>query len=246
LTTGSFSIYDAGPGWDRPVPGTVVAVGPATWLVVTCNPQYRHCRNEVVDVSDGARRVLPGPVAAEPYYFSWPPAGVIAPDGSTAAVAETGRHGGLSVHLIDLRTGATRDLNVSLGVPGSDLPLGADSNDHSMAWSPDSRWLFAAAADGKLVAVRHAIATQSVAGHRVAPESDLPFAESGRRDTQRTTARTCSGTSSTTDRSARSSPRPVRTSPASSSRSATYAISRACRTPGVTRHSLWAPDVRSC
>ena len=30
-----------------------------------------HCRNEVVDVSDGARRVLPGPVAAEPYYFSY-------------------------------------------------------------------------------------------------------------------------------------------------------------------------------
>ena len=153
VTTGSFSIYDAGPGWDRPVPGTVVAVGPATWLVVTCNPQYRHCRNEVVDVSDGARRVLPSAATAEPYYFSWPPTGVIAPDASTAAVAETGRRGGLSVHLIDLRTGATRDLNVPLGVPGSDLPLGGDSNDHSMAWSPDSRWLFVAAAGGKLVAV---------------------------------------------------------------------------------------------
>ena len=146
VTTGSFSIYDAGPGWDRPVPGTVVAVGPATWLVVTCNPQYRHCRNEVVDVSDGARRVLPSAATAEPHYFSWPPTGVIAPDASTAAVAETGRRGGLSVHLIDLRTGATRDLNVPLGVPGSDLPLGGDSNDHSMAWSPDSRWLFVAAA----------------------------------------------------------------------------------------------------
>jgi hypothetical protein len=144
VTDGHFSDYDAGPGWDRPVPGTVVAVGRADWLVITCDPQYRRCRNEVIDTSDGSRRVLPGPAAARPYYFTWPPTGVIAPDGRTAAMAEPGRGGRLTVHLIDLRTGTTKDLNV---------PLGADSRPQSMAWSPDNHWLFAAAAGGKLAAI---------------------------------------------------------------------------------------------
>ena len=167
VDTENFNAYDAGPGWDRPVPGTVVAVGPTTWLVVTCNPLYRHCRNTVVDIATGARRTLAGPAAGYPYdFFSWPPTGVVAPDGGTAAVAETasgqpttsniaseggtagvspsGRDAVQTVHLINLRTGANRDLGI---------PLGADLSDQSMVWSPDSRWLFVAAADGKLVAV---------------------------------------------------------------------------------------------
>jgi hypothetical protein len=156
VTTGSGSAYDAGPGWDRPVPGTVVAVGRASWLVIACNPLYRHCRNEVVDIADGARRVLPGPeagYAGYPYDFYWPPTGVIAPDGSAAAVPESSRDGQLTVHLINLRSGANRDLKIMLGTPnGSHSPV-ADLSDQSMAWSPDSRWLFVAAADGNLVAV---------------------------------------------------------------------------------------------
>jgi hypothetical protein len=167
VDTGSFTAYDAGPGWDRLLPGTVVAVGPSAWLDVSCNPLYRHCRNEVVDIADGARRMLPGPAAGYPYdFFSWPPTGVIAPDGETAAVAETASgqpttsdiaseggtagvsesepYGVLTVHLINLRTGANRDLRI---------PLGADLSNQSMVWSPDSRWLFVAAAGGKLVAV---------------------------------------------------------------------------------------------
>jgi hypothetical protein len=151
--TGSFTVYDAAPGWDRLVPGTVVAVGPADWLVVTCDPQYRHSRNEVIGTADGSQRSLPGPAAAGPPYSSWPPTGVIAPDGSTAAEAASGRHGRLTVHLINLRTGTTTDLGVPLGVPGSNFPLGPDSHSQSTAWSPDSRWLFVAAAGGRLVAV---------------------------------------------------------------------------------------------
>ncbi|HTW00278.1 MAG TPA: hypothetical protein VMF87_08240 [Streptosporangiaceae bacterium] len=153
LISENFTVYDAGPGWDRPVPGMVVAVGPSRWLAVTCDAQYRHCRNQVIDAADGSRRVLPGSAAAEPYYFSWPPTGVIAPDGAAAAVAESGRGRELTVHLIDLRTGAIRDLGVPLGVVGGDLGVGTDSNEHAMAWSPDSRWLFVAAAGGRLVAV---------------------------------------------------------------------------------------------
>jgi hypothetical protein len=153
VITGSLTVYDAGPGWVRPVPSTVVAVGPASWLVVTCDPQYQHCRNEVIDAADGSRHILPGPAAAGPSYYSWPPTGVIAPDGSTAAVAESGRDGRLTVHLIELRTGTTKDLGLQLGVPGTDRPLDADSNAHSMTWSPDSRWLFVVAAGGRLVVV---------------------------------------------------------------------------------------------
>jgi hypothetical protein len=154
VTDGHFDVYDTGPGWGRPVPGPVLAVGPATWLIDVCDAQYRHCRNEVVDVTTGSRRVLPAPATASaPFYFFWPPTGVISPDGGTAAVAENGRGGRLTVHLIDLRTGATRDLNVPLSAPGSDFALGGDASEQSMAWSPDGRWLFVAASGGRLVAV---------------------------------------------------------------------------------------------
>jgi hypothetical protein len=153
VTDGHFDVYDAGPGWDRPVPGTMVAVGPAAWLVDVCDFQYGHCRDDVIDVTTGSLRALPGPAGAgAPYYFSWPPTGVTSPDGSTAAVAENGPGGRLTVHLIDLRTGVTRDLGVPVGVPGDDLPVG-DTNQQSMVWSPDGRWLFVAASGGKLVVI---------------------------------------------------------------------------------------------
>jgi hypothetical protein len=153
VTTGGFSAYDAGPGWDRPVPGTVVAVGRASWLVISCDQLYRHCHNEVVDIASGAHHELAGPVAGYPYDFSWPPTGVIAPDDGTAAVPESAPDGRVTVHLINLRTGASRNLRIVLGQPGDSLPDGAGLNDQSMVWSPDSRWLFVAAANGKLVVV---------------------------------------------------------------------------------------------
>jgi hypothetical protein len=153
VTTGSFSVYDAGPGWDRPVPGTVLAVGRASWLVLDCDLLYRHCRNEVVDIAHGARRILPGPAAGYPYEFSWPPTGVIAPDNRTAAVAESDRDARLTVHLINLRSGTDRNLKIVLGMPGSNLAPSDHLSDQLMVWSPDSRWLFVAAAGGKLVAV---------------------------------------------------------------------------------------------
>jgi hypothetical protein len=153
VTDGHFGVYDTGPGWDRPVSGTVVAVGPTTWLLNVCDAQYRHCRDEVVDVSTGSMRAIPGPAGAgAPYYYSWPPTGVISPDGNTAAISENGRGGRLTVHLIDLRTGVTKDLGVPVGAPGGDLPVG-DTSQQSMVWSPDGRWLFVAASGGQLVVV---------------------------------------------------------------------------------------------
>ena len=151
VITGSFAVYDAGPGWERPLPGAIIAIGPASWLAVTCDAHDRHCRNEVIDAADRTRRILPRPAQAEPYYFSWPPTGVIAPDGQVAAVAESGSGGTLTVYLIDLRTGRTRNLNVRIGAPGGDQSPGGDQQ--SMVWSPDSQWLFVAAAGGHLLAI---------------------------------------------------------------------------------------------
>jgi len=153
VTDNDFDVYDTGPGWDRLVPGTLIAIGPTEWLIDACDPLYLHCRDEVVDTSSGSMRAIPGGVPAPPYYFGWPPTGVISPDGSTAAVAETGRNEQLTVHLVDLQTGATRDLNVPVGMAGSDLEVGGNANENAMVWSPDGRWLFVAATGGKLVVV---------------------------------------------------------------------------------------------
>jgi hypothetical protein len=152
VTDDQLETYDTGPGWDRLVPGTVVAVGPASWLVDVCDPQYRHCRYEVVDTATGSQRAIPGSAPTAFAYSSWPPTGVISPDGSTAAVAEDERSGQMTVHLVDLRTGAIRDLGLGLRAPGNFAPDG-DVSAQAMAWSPDGRWLFVAAADGKLVVV---------------------------------------------------------------------------------------------
>jgi len=143
LTGGNLGTYDAGPGWDTPVAGTVAAVGPAVWLVVTC-PHYQHCRNEAIRPSTGARRLLPGPAVPGYLYSTWPPVGVTSPDGTTAAIPEAGRTGQVTLHLISLRSGADRGLSV---------PLRGTPLAQSMVWSPDSRWLFVATADGQIVAV---------------------------------------------------------------------------------------------
>jgi len=151
VTTGPFAVVDAGPGWHRRLPGAIIAVGQDGWLAVTCRAQFPRCREEVVDSADRVRRILPGHAGAESYYFSWPPIGVIAPDGTTAAVPESGSGGTLTVHLIDLRTGMTRNLDVRIGAPGSNQS--PDGGQQSMVWSPDSRWLFVAAVGGHLVVI---------------------------------------------------------------------------------------------
>jgi hypothetical protein len=146
LTTSDYADYDAGPGWVRAEPGTIIAVGPASWLTEVCGAAYPHCRYEVINAFNGHRRTLPEAATQSPYYFTWPPAGVIAPDGSTAAVAENGSGGATTVHLINLRTGVTRDLGFRLAESGI-------SAQGTMAWSPDGRWLFVATAAGQIVVI---------------------------------------------------------------------------------------------
>ncbi|HEY2508199.1 MAG TPA: hypothetical protein VGI58_16915 [Streptosporangiaceae bacterium] len=133
-------IYNVGPGFSRPVADQVVAVGPTDWLAVSCHGQ--RCRNLVIDPATGASRPLAGPSAAPEAYWAWPPPGAVSPDGSTAAVlAESATPG---VWLINMRSGASRTLPV---------PMANSPANELMAWSPDSRWLFLAASNGRLLAL---------------------------------------------------------------------------------------------
>jgi hypothetical protein len=110
---------------------------PSAWLVVQC-PSARHCAGVVVNPATGTRRILPGE-AARP---GWLP-GITAPDGKYAAVPGYGPDQTAILHLVNLSTGSDRQVAI---VPA---PQGSPG----LAWSPDSRWLFAATEDGALRAI---------------------------------------------------------------------------------------------
>jgi hypothetical protein len=136
LFTGPDGAYDAQPdGLHRITTGTVLALGPTRWLTVECDDQDR-CENVVIDRGSGKRRILRGPVL-----HLTPHAGVISPDGSTAAVA-----GQATLHLLDLKRGTDH----WLAVP---IDQGAAFDNETVAWSPESRWLFVAGLKGKLLVV---------------------------------------------------------------------------------------------
>jgi hypothetical protein len=132
LVRGVGGDYDARPdGLHRVTTGAVVAVGWTRWLAVECDDRAR-CVSVVVDRKDGSRRRL-GSAQAD---VTVPTGGVIAPDGSVAAVygtAPTEGSNSLTVHLINLLSGADHPLALSLS---------PDGFDGSVVWSPDSRWLF--------------------------------------------------------------------------------------------------------
>ena len=137
-TPSSSTWDDVRPGGFQPIAGIVAAVGQTRWLVVDCHAG-RRCSNVVVDPATGAQHTLPGP-SAEPL----PGAGVIAPDGSTAAIlaASSDR---VTLHLLNLVSGSDQQTPVSLDAQSV--------TDQTLAWSPDSRWLFVVTAQGKLAAV---------------------------------------------------------------------------------------------
>jgi hypothetical protein len=132
LLTGNTGTFDAGPGGLRRLSLEPLAVGPGRWLAVTCPGHHQHCHTVVVDSATGAQRTLPGPALPHTALTPWPP-GIIAPDGAAAAVLELSRESQLSLYLLDLRSGAGRALS---------LPVSQDADNETMAWSPDSRWLF--------------------------------------------------------------------------------------------------------
>jgi DNA-binding beta-propeller fold protein YncE len=149
LLSGSRGVYDAGPSGLRRVARSIAAVGLTRWLAVTCRHRT-HCRDEVIDTADGSSERLPGPA---PQVQVWPP-GVISPDGSQAAVLAAGGGEDTQLSVINLGTGITRNVSVTL----DQRSLGGQM----LAWSPDGKWLFVVAAHGKLQAIR--VATGQVTG----------------------------------------------------------------------------------
>ena len=125
-------------GFQR-IAGMPAAVSPTRWLVVDCHAGHR-CTNVIVDLATGAQHTLPGS-SAEP---SWAAPGVIAPDGSAAAIAAASGDR-VTLHLLNLVSGSDQQIPVSLDAESV--------ADQALAWSPDSRWLFVVTAQGKLAAV---------------------------------------------------------------------------------------------
>jgi hypothetical protein len=121
--------YQATPaGMRRITTGAVLAAGRAGWLVVDCDRGSR-CTRALVDRTSWTRR----PLGDAPDLRS--SAGVIAPDGSVAAIVIGDRAGGaLAVHLIDLVSGTDRALP---------LPVDQAGQPGTLLWAPDSRSLFA-------------------------------------------------------------------------------------------------------
>jgi hypothetical protein len=71
--------------------------------------------------------------------------GAIAPDGATAALFRVTAGGRVTLHLLNLATGADQPI----AIPLDQLSTGPGT----LAWSPDSRWLFVITARGGLAAV---------------------------------------------------------------------------------------------
>jgi hypothetical protein len=136
---GTGGVYLARPGVVRRITaGELIAAGPTRWLTRECDDQYR-CQTVVTDRNNGARRV----VASQPDGYG--DVGVIAPDGSNAALIRMTDSGAPVLHIIDLATGVDRRSAVSIDL---DNTYGGGQ----VAWSPDSRWLFVVGANGRIVA----------------------------------------------------------------------------------------------
>jgi hypothetical protein len=154
LVTTSGLVYDAGPGVLRQVNAMLLAVGSRNWLGVICTGG--NCWNAVISVATGASRALPGTAVPTSSWqletlpggpWQWQPLpGLTAPDGSAAALIVPGQGADqASLELVSLSSGA------AVRVP---VQVGNGSSSESMAWSPDSQWLFVITASGQLVAVK--------------------------------------------------------------------------------------------
>ena len=126
----------------------------------------------MVDSASGARRVLPGRLvrsAARPPLVIAAP-GVIAPGGSAAAVIRAAPGGRLSLHLIGLGDGSDHRIPVRM----DQAPIGPQT----LAWSPDGRWLFVAAANNTLVAVNARTERIEKVSEMIPPVSEIAIRNS--------------------------------------------------------------------
>jgi len=125
--------------------GTLLAAGARAWLVRECVPT---CSQVRIDRLTGARRTVPGDVAgpqgpARPTGVS---VGLVTPDGAEAAVVV----GSARLVVVDLASGASQPAGTVTDYPGV------------IAWSANSRFLFAVDDTGRLT-VFDAVAGRPVA-----------------------------------------------------------------------------------
>lgn len=151
-------LFDARPDGLHRVAGYLLAVGPHRWLTVTC--RHNRCTAILTDTLSGTRRVLPGSVPRSE--LGQP--GVIAPDGKTAALFGLAGNR-ITLQLLSLATGAQRPVPVPFGF--------GPANWQTLAWSPDSRWLFVVAVHGRLVAVRASTGRPQGLGVALPPVSEI-------------------------------------------------------------------------
>lgn len=129
--------YQARPGvLRRLTTGTVLAAGPTGWIDARCDSRQR-CTLSLISRANGSRRALGSETGGLP-------GGVVAPDGSTAAILEASPAGGVRLDLLSLASGKRRPVAVDIDGRG---PTG------TIVFSPDSRWLFAVSAGGKLAVI---------------------------------------------------------------------------------------------
>jgi len=150
-------VYAATPtGLRRITTGALLAVGPSRWVTLECDAAHR-CRPYAIDRATGARRKVPAALTADV------PRGLVAPNGRTAAMFRLRGDGTPVPYLLDLASGASRPLGVSVDEPGED----------AVVWSPDSRWLFTTATTGMITAVDPATAVPTELGVALATPGQL-------------------------------------------------------------------------
>jgi hypothetical protein len=151
-------VYDVRAGTlDRVTNGSVLAIGPSRWVAVECDDAYR-CSTVTIDIGTGVRRVIGGPRSPNV------PFGSVSPDGSFAATYQVGASGGITLQLLDLRSGGARFV---------DLPINQDLNDGTAVWAPDSSRLFVIDASNNIQVVDPATARVSPLGLRLPPVTQL-------------------------------------------------------------------------
>ena len=163
LFPGIGGVYDVRPGGtSRVTTGTVLAVGPTRWLTDVCNSHAR-CRPVVIDRSTSARYPLSTrvPLSSRPNGAVLSTAGVISPDGATAAVLAGSPQA--RIEIIDLVTGTAHALPLRIGLSEAGMGWAWES----MAWSPGSRWLFIA--DGDLYAASQRTGQITNLSHTLGP-----------------------------------------------------------------------------
>ena len=157
LFPGIGGVYDVRPsGTSRVTTGTVLAVGPTRWLTAVCSNHAR-CRPVVIDRSTGVRH----PLSTRLNGAVQSTAGVISPDGATAAVLAGSPQA--RIEIIDLVTGTAHALPLRIDLSEAGMGWAWES----MAWSPDSRWLFIA--NGDLYAVSQRTGQITNLSHTLGP-----------------------------------------------------------------------------